>query len=105
MTSIRSLFTVLVFALLVSAVFAETPDTYRFPRICTTTADGYPVPLCGKPLTTTPLVKRVTTTNPAKKYPKYFQPGEALAARGNALNGNRHREPPASTGDKQEQAG
>ncbi len=63
-----------LFALFVgSTVLAEEPDDYRFPRECTTTPAGYPVPLCGRPLTKTPVVvmKEGTTL---KKYPEHFVP-------------------------------
>jgi hypothetical protein len=30
-----------------STGLAETPEDYRFPRQCTMTPDGNPVPLCG----------------------------------------------------------
>ncbi len=39
-----------------STGLAEQPGDYRFPRECTTTPAGYPVPLCGRPLTKTPVV-------------------------------------------------
>ncbi len=35
---------------------AQQPRDYRFPRDVATTPAGYPVPLCGKPLTKTPVV-------------------------------------------------
>jgi ribonuclease Z len=63
-----------------SAAMAEEPTDFRFPRECTETPAGYPVPLCGNPLTKTPVVvkkKGVTL----KKYPKHFIPEqEKLAA-------------------------
>jgi ribonuclease Z len=63
-----------------SPVLAEEPGDYRFPRECTTTKAGYPVPLCGRPLTKTPIVvlKEKATL---KKYPEHFVPEqEELAA-------------------------
>ena len=41
---------------LTGAALAEVPEDFRFPRECTMTKAGYPVPLCGKPLTSTPIV-------------------------------------------------
>jgi ribonuclease Z len=59
---------------------AETPEDYRFPRECTTTEAGYPVPLCGKPLTKTPIVVKQQGTQ-LKSYPEHFIPEqETLAA-------------------------
>ena len=57
-----------------STAWAETPEDYRFPRECTTTDAGYPVPLCGKPLTKTPVVVKQKGDKPLKKYPEYFIP-------------------------------
>ncbi len=63
-----------------SAALAEEPTDYRFPRECTMTPAGYPVPLCGKPLTKTSVViKKEGAT--LKKYPEHFIPEqEKLAA-------------------------
>lgn len=63
-----------------SVVLAEEPTDYRFPRQCTKTPAGYPVPLCGMPLTKTPVViKKEGAT--LKKYPEHFIPEqEKLAA-------------------------
>jgi len=63
---------------LLAAVFgtptvAEEPTDYRFPRECTETPAGYPVPLCGMPLTKTPVVEKETGVN-LKKYPEHFIP-------------------------------
>ncbi|MCZ6859760.1 MAG: hypothetical protein O7I42_05695, partial [Alphaproteobacteria bacterium] len=62
------------------AALAEEPTDYRFPRKCTMTPAGYPVPLCGRPLTKTPVViKKKGAT--LKKYPEHFIPEqEELAA-------------------------
>ena len=63
-------------------VLAEKPEDYRFPRECTTTNAGYPVPLCGKPLTKTPIVVKKKGDVSLKKYPEHFIPEqEVLAAK------------------------
>jgi len=63
-----------------STVLAEEPGDYRFPRECTTTKAGYPVPLCGKPLTKTAVVIK-KEGRALKKYPEHFVPEqEKLAA-------------------------
>ncbi len=63
-----------------STVLAEEPGDYRFPRECTTTKAGYPVPLCGKPLTKTAVVIK-KEGRALKKYPEHFIPEqEKLAA-------------------------
>ncbi len=63
-----------------STVLAEEPGDYRFPRACTTTKAGYPVPLCGKPLTKTAVVIK-KEGRAVKKYPEHFVPEqEKLAA-------------------------
>ena len=62
-----------------SAALAEEPTDYRFPRECTMTPAGYPVPLCGRPLTKTPVViKKKEAT--LKKYPKHFIPEQEKLA-------------------------
>jgi len=63
-----------------STVWAEKPEDYRFPLECTTTEAGYPVPLCGKPLTKTPVVVKQTGNKPLKKYPEYFLPEKETLA-------------------------
>ncbi|MEH6585702.1 MAG: guanitoxin biosynthesis MBL fold metallo-hydrolase GntH [Halioglobus sp.] len=64
----------------VSTAFAEQPEDYNFPRECTTTNAGYPVPLCGKPLTKTPVVVKQKGDKALKKYPEHFIPEkESLA--------------------------
>jgi ribonuclease Z len=61
-------------------VWAEKPEDYRFPRECTTTDAGYPVPLCGKPLTKTPVVVKQKSVEALKNYPEHFIPEkESLA--------------------------
>ncbi len=63
-----------------STAWAEKPEDYRFPRECITTEAGYPVPLCGKPLTKTPVVVKQKGNKSLKKYPKYFLPEKETLA-------------------------
>ena len=56
-----------------SAVLAEEPSDYRFPRECAMTPNGYPVPLCGMPLTKTPVVAKQEGAT-LKRYPEHFVP-------------------------------
>lgn len=76
----KSLFILPFLALLFgSAALAEEPTDFRFPRQCTKTPDGYPAPLCGMPLTKTPVVikkKGITL----KKYPEHFIPEQEKLA-------------------------
>ena len=37
---------------------AAGPESYRFPREPGTTNDGYPLPLTGQPITTTPVIAK-----------------------------------------------
>jgi len=63
-----------------STGLAEEPEDYRFPRECTLTPDGYPVPLCGRPLTKTPVVVKQEGAT-LRTYPEWFIPEqEELAA-------------------------
>ena len=63
-----------------STGLTEEPEDYRFPRECTLTPDGYPVPLCGRPLTKTPVVVKQEGAT-LSTYPEYFIPEqEELAA-------------------------
>ena len=78
MRILRSFLAIVFTTLLSSSIFAENPDTYRFPRECETTPDGYPVPLCGKPLTKTPVIKKTKDDLSVQSYPAFFQPGETL---------------------------
>ena len=59
---------------------AEEPEDYRFTRECTTTDAGYPVPLCGMPLTKTPIVIKKESTDPLKHYPEHFIPEKEILA-------------------------
>ena len=50
-------------------------EDFRFPREQSTTKDGYPTPLSGKPITKTPvIVKKEGVT--LKKYPEHYIPGK-----------------------------
>lgn len=71
---------IIIFSVLPIVALAENPDTYRFPRECATTPGGVPVPLCGKPLTRTPIVRKTSTTEKLRHYPKHFKPGEPLTS-------------------------
>ncbi len=63
-----------------STGLTEEPGDYRFPRECTMTPSGYPVPLCGRPLTMTPVVVKNEGAT-LKGYPEHFVPEqEELAA-------------------------
>ena len=57
-----------------SIVVGESPEDYRFPRDCTNTDAGYPVPLCGKPLTKTPVVANDPESRQLRSYPEHFIP-------------------------------
>ena len=60
-------------------VSAGGPEDYRFPREPGTTKDGYPLPLCGIPITKTPII--VETKGAAvKKYPEHYIPGKETLA-------------------------
>ncbi len=81
-----------------SAALAEGPGDYRFPRDCGTTKAGYPVPLCGKPLTKTPVVVLKEGGTP-KKYPEHFVPEqEELAANEMRLTAVGSGNPPVRRG-------
>jgi ribonuclease Z len=82
-----------------SIVFAESPEDYRFPRECTTTDAGYPVPLCGKPLTKTPVVAKDPGNEGLRSYPEHFIPEqEELAANEMRLTGVGSGNPPVRRG-------
>ncbi len=50
------------------------PEDYRFPREIGTTPAGYPVALCGKPITKTPVIVK-TNESELIEYPEHFIPG------------------------------
>lgn len=56
-----------------------SPEDYRYPREEGTTKGGYPVTLCGMPITKNPLVIK-TDESKVKDYPKYFIPGNEVLA-------------------------
>ena len=64
----------------VTTVLAEEPGDYNFPRECIATEAGYPVPLCGKPLTKTPVVVKQKGDKALKKYPEHFIPEKEILA-------------------------
>jgi ribonuclease Z len=54
-------------------------EDFRFPREQSTTKDGYPTPLSGKPITKTPVITKIEGAS-LKKYPEhYFPETESLA--------------------------
>ena len=55
-------------------VSSINPEDYRFPREIGTTSTGYPVTLCGKPITKTPVIVK-TNESELKEYPEHFIPG------------------------------
>ena len=70
----RTLGLAFVLALPIIADAAQYEDFY-FPREESTTTDGYPTPLSGKPITKTPIITKLKGTS-NKKYPKYYIPGK-----------------------------
>jgi len=50
-------------------------EDFRFPREASTTKDGYPTPLSGKPITKTPVITKKKGTL-VKKYPEHYIPGK-----------------------------
>lgn len=66
----------LVLALILPvAANANQYENFKFPREESTTKDGYPTPLSGKPITKTPVItKKKGASN--KKYPEYYIPGK-----------------------------
>ncbi|UQN40971.1 guanitoxin biosynthesis MBL fold metallo-hydrolase GntH [Agarivorans sp. B2Z047] len=63
---------------IVAPVSAKSPVDYQFPRECSYTEAGYPVPLCGEPLTKHEIVKKVEGEH--RQYSKHFIAGhEAIA--------------------------
>ena len=91
-------FVVTLLALIVgSEALAEEPTDYRFPRECTMTPAGYPVPLCGRPLTKTPVVIKKEGAA-LKKYPEHFIPEqEALATNEMRITAVGSGNPPVSS--------
>ena len=71
---------------------AEEPGDYGFPRECTMTPAGYPVPLCGMPLTKTPVVVKQDGVT-LKRYPEHFVPEQE------ELGGNEMRLTAAGSGN------
>lgn len=50
-------------------------EDFRFPREASTTKDGYPTPLSGKPITKTPVIVKKKGAS-LKKYPEHYIPGK-----------------------------
>jgi len=50
-------------------------EDFRFPREQSTTKDGYPTPLSGKPITKTPVITKIEGAS-LKKYPEHYIPGK-----------------------------
>ena len=50
-------------------------EDFRFPREESTTIDGYPTPLSGKPITKTPVIIKKKGAS-LKKYPEHYIPGK-----------------------------
>jgi ribonuclease Z len=57
---------------------ATDPEDFRFPRGPMATEQGYPLPLTGKPITSTPVVAK--TEDDLKQYPQYYIPGKEKLA-------------------------
>ena len=62
-----------------SSTSSFNPEDYRFPREIGTTPAGYPVTLCGKPITKTPVIVK-TKESELKQYPEHFIPGNETLA-------------------------
>ena len=56
----------------------ETTEGYRFPRAPGTTANGYPLPLSGSPITKTPVIAEGGVS--VREYPEHYVPGEETLA-------------------------
>ena len=56
-------------------VNASQYENFNFPREASTTKDGYPTPLSGKPITKTPVITKIKGAS-NKKYPEYYIPGK-----------------------------
>jgi len=54
-------------------------EDFRFPREASTTEDGYPTPLSGKPITKTPVVRKIEGVSLAE-YPDHYIPGKERLA-------------------------
>jgi ribonuclease Z len=99
MQTLRTLVAAASLTLVSSAAIAETPETYRFPRECSMTDDGYPVPLCGKPITKTPVVAANPDATDLRSYPEHFIPEqEELAAKEMRLTAAGSGNPPVRRG-------
>ena len=54
-------------------------EDFRFPREQSTTKDGYPTPLSGKPITKTPVIAKIEGAS-LKEYPEHYIPGKEILA-------------------------
>jgi len=54
---------------------ADQFENFRFPREQSTTKDGYPTPLSGKPLTKTSVITKMEGAS-LKEYPEHYIPGK-----------------------------
>ena len=70
--SIYGLILTLTFSIIANA--GQYKD-FHFPREASTTKDGYPTPLSGKPITKTPVIAKKEGVT-LKKYPEHYIPGE-----------------------------
>ena len=50
-------------------------EDFRFPREASTTKDGYPTPLSGKPITKTPVIIKIKGAA-VETYPEHYIPGK-----------------------------
>lgn len=72
---------VLILALALPAIAnADQYENFRFPREASTTKDGYPTPLSGKPITKTPVISKKKGAS-LKKYPEHYIPGKEPLAK------------------------
>ncbi|MGR5065024.1 guanitoxin biosynthesis MBL fold metallo-hydrolase GntH [Photobacterium sp. DNB22_13_2] len=58
------------------STFADSPLDYTFPRECHLTEAGYPVPLCGQPLTKHNVVKKMEGEH--RQYAEHFIAGQEM---------------------------
>ena len=72
----RTLGLAFVLALPIIANAAQySHEDFRFPREQSTTKDGYPTPLSGKPITKTQVITKKKGAS-VKKYPEHYIPGK-----------------------------
>ena len=71
----RSIYGLILTLILPVIANAGQYKDFRFPREASTTKDGYPTPLSGKPITKTPVIAKKEGVT-LKKYPEHYIPGE-----------------------------